>query len=852
MAETAVIDSRSTKKEPLTSVPHPAPPLTTGGPPWLGPKIVDVKPPTSSRNGRGRHPGDLLRVCCASVLIVVTSLVAATHHISRFEEDVFRLINRLPDVFRPALNLVMQGGALGAVPVVAALALALRRTRLARDMAIAGGAAWFAAKILKSLVGRQRPFYALEAVFRHTTDGGLGFPSGHAAVAAALATAAAPYLGRHLRRTAWVTALVVGIARMYLGAHLPLDVIGGWSLGWLLGSLAHLAFGAPNSGPASGKVTSAVESIVGPVRGMRPLTTDARGSVPYVGTTADGDVSAKVITTQNRDADALFKLARLVLFRHLEDEAPFNSPQQVAEHEAYVTLMAERAGIRVAHVRGSAKFAHSSVLVFDYIDGATGLDVLKGGTDVSAELTDAWQQIALLHETRIAHRDLRLANLIIDADGRVRIVDFGFAEETASERLMAIDVAEFLTATALQFGTDEAVNAAMAGIGPAALASALPFIQPLALSASTRARLRLDRGAIRKLRDGVSTSTGAQPAELEPLARIKPVTIIMVVAMGFGIHLLLPQVGELGATVRRVGDAQWPWLAGALAASALTYVFASIAVMGASPVRVPFGRTVVAESASSFANRFVPLGGTGVMVRYLQRHGLDRTSAVTTVATVELGGFTVHLPLLLLAGFATGTSGITAVHLPTGWQLLIIAVVVLAILGILLATRLRDKVRTIATSAVHQLGGVVRDRRRAAQLLLGSLGITSVYIVSLACALAAFSAHAPFERVAFVYLAGTAVAAAAPTPGGLGAVEAALVAGLTATGVATAPAIAGVLAYRLATVLAPDAARLAGVPRTPSKAGTMTRETQTTRPWDPATALAPASRCPNRCTTHAR
>jgi undecaprenyl-diphosphatase len=825
MTETKVIDSRSTPQEPMSSVLDPAPLVRTSGRHRLGRKIdlvspsdltiavtpgqtvgtrkVGKRPPQSSRIGRARHPGDLVRVCCASILIVVTSLVAATHRVSRFEEDVFRLINRLPDVFRPALNAVMQGGALGAVPVVAIIALAGRRTRLARDMAIAGGAAWVSAKLLKSLVGRQRPFVALEAVFRHTTDGGLGFPSGHAAVAAALATAAAPYLGRHLRRTVWITAVVVGIARIYLGAHLPLDVIGGWSLGWLFGSLGHLAFGAPNNGPSNGQVASAVESIVGPVDGIRRLLTDARGSVPYVGTTADGHVFAKVITTQHRDADALYKLARLVMFRHLEDEAPFNSPQQVAEHEAYVTLMAGRAGVRVAHVRGSARFAHSSVLVLDFIDRAGGLDTLNADTDVTAVLTDAWRQISLLHDAHIAHRDLRLANLIIDGDGLVRIVDFGFAEETASERRMAMDVAEFLTATALQFGTDEAISTAMEGVGPAALASALPFIQPLALSASTRARLRHDRSAIRKLRDDVATRTGAEQPELEPLERIKPITIIMVVALGFGIHLLLPRIGELGATIRELGAAQWPWLAGALAASAVTYAFAATAVMGASPIPVPFGRTTVAELASSFANRFVPLGGTGVMVRYLQRHGLDRTAAVTSVATVDLGGFTVHVPLLLLAGVATGTSGIKGVHLPTGWHVLIISVGVLAILGIVLTTRLRSRIRRIATNSVHQLGGVVRDPRRAAQLWLGSLGITSMYIVSLACALAAFSAHAPLERVAFVYLVGTAVSAAAPTPGGLGAVEAALVAGLTATGVAAAPAIAGVLTYRLATFWIP-------------------------------------------------
>lgn len=758
---------------------------------------------TSAPNVSSRHPGDLLRVCFACALIAVTATIAATHRISRFEEDLFRLVNRLPEFVRPLLNVVMQGGTLTAIPVVAVGALLFRKTHLSRDVVVAGVSAWVLAKVIKSIVGRPRPFAALDAVFRHTTDTGLGYPSGHSAVAAAIATAAAPYLYHHMRRTVWTTAFVIGIARVYTGAHLPLDVIGGWALGWCLGSLVHLAFGAPNGGPTAIQVRSAIESIVGPLVGLRPLVADSRASTPYVATTPHGQVFAKVVTTQNRDADALYKVTRLVLFRHLEDEAPFNSPQQVAEHEAYVTLMAERAGVRVAHFRGSARFEGSSVLVSDLIGDATGLDVLRDTTNVATMLIDAWQQIALLHQARIAHRDLRLANVIVGVDGLVRLIDLGFAEVTASNRRLAMDVAEFLTATALQFDIDVAVDAAVAGIGLDALASALPFIQPLALSASIRSKLRLDHHTLRRLRDAVVVRTGVEAPQLEPLARIKPITIVMVVALGFGIHLLLPRIGELDATIRSLRTAQWPWLAGALATSALTYSFAAIAVMGASPIPVPFGRTVVAESAASFANRFVPLGGIGIMVQYLQRHGLDRTSAATTIATVDLGGFTVHLPLLLLAGAATGTSGISGGHLPSGSHILIITLGILTVVGILLATPLQHRIRTITTSALHQLGGVVRDPRRVAELWFGSLGITSFYIASFACSLAAFSAHVPLEHIAFVYLAGTAVAVAAPTPGGLGAVEAALVVGLTATGVAAAPAIAGVLTYRLATFWLP-------------------------------------------------
>src|SRR5207237_6872123 len=82
-------------------------------------------------------------------------------------------------------------------------------------------------------------------------------------------------------------------------------------------------------------------------------------------------------------------------------------------------------------------------------------------------------------------------------------------------------------------------------------------------------------------------------------------------------------------------------------------------------------------------------------------------------------------------------------------------------------------------------------------------GVTLFNSLALAACLAAFGAHAGLAKVVVVYLGGSAVASVSPTPGALGALEAALVAGLAGVGVAAGPAVAGVLAFRLITFWLP-------------------------------------------------
>jgi undecaprenyl-diphosphatase len=173
-----------------------------------------------------RYPIDLVRAGLGLTVVGVGFLIAQRGRLPVLERDVFQLVNDLPPAIFAGVWAIMQLGNVVAVPLVAAVAAATRRFRLARDVLLSGVLAYFTADLVKSLVRRERPGgFAVDPFLPEGPIGGLGFISGHAAVAAALATAAVPYLNRRGRRVVWVLAWTVALARVYVGAHLPLDVV---------------------------------------------------------------------------------------------------------------------------------------------------------------------------------------------------------------------------------------------------------------------------------------------------------------------------------------------------------------------------------------------------------------------------------------------------------------------------------------------------------------------------------------------------------------------------------------------------------------------------------------------------
>jgi undecaprenyl-diphosphatase len=172
-------------------------------------------------------------------VLVLSGVIVDGNNVPGVEVEIFRIANGLPNALYWPAWVVMQLGNLLAVPAVAIIALGFRRYRLVIACAIVGLGKWYVSRLLKDVFVRERPASILsDVVLRDAPSAGQAFVSGHAVIAVGLAVIVTSYLGRRAQIMVWAAAAVVCIARVYVGAHLPLDVVGGAAAGWAIGTVA--------------------------------------------------------------------------------------------------------------------------------------------------------------------------------------------------------------------------------------------------------------------------------------------------------------------------------------------------------------------------------------------------------------------------------------------------------------------------------------------------------------------------------------------------------------------------------------------------------------------------------------
>ena len=766
---------------------------------------------------RYRHPGDVIRLIIAGLVLLVALAVTAFTHATYAGASAVAVTAVVPAMLAGrVLAGLVQVLFVGAAAAAVIITLRYRRYRLLGGLA---GGAVVAGAVLAGIVylaGGERPraLAAGAGSWSWLTGASLAGPA-LLAMAVGGTVAAAPWLSRPWRRTAWIMLWLAAVVRLVTGTASPVEVVLAFAAGVTVGAGALVLFGVPDRRIGPAEIAAALGSAGLPVARVEPAAVSAKGSRPFTAATVDGGaLFIKVLGADQRDADLLYRVYRFARLRGVGDTRPAASLIQAVEHQALAAVMAERAGVAVPATRQVVKTADgSALLVMDRVIGGS-LGQIPGPDISDTMLRELWQQVDRLHRARIAHRSLRAANIVVDRACRPWVVDFSFSELGATQRQIALDVAELLASLAAMIGADRAVAGAAAVIGRDGVASAVPLLQPLALSAGTRRAIAGHDGLLGQTRAAAAAASGGPDQELARLQRVRPRTLLAIAAAAGAFYYLLlkGQLAEVPSSWRAIQSADWAWVPLVIAMSAVTYLGGAVALLGAVPARIRFWPTVLAQGASSFINRVSPanVGGMALNVRFLQKSGVEPSAGVAAVGVNSLAGAVVHL-ILMVVFFTWAGKGLgKAFHLPSSSKLLLIVAIVAAIAGIVLATRpgRRFAVAKLIPglrSAAASLARVARAPGKMIMLFGGSALITLAYIGALAASVQAFGGGPGIVVIGAVYLGAAALAAAAPSPGGLGALEAALIAGLTGVGMPAGPAVSAVLLHRLATYWLPVA-----------------------------------------------
>ncbi|MFG2728607.1 lysylphosphatidylglycerol synthase domain-containing protein [Streptomyces canus] len=300
------------------------------------------------------------------------------------------------------------------------------------------------------------------------------------------------------------------------------------------------------------------------------------------------------------------------------------------------------------------------------------------------------------------------------------------------------------------------------------------------------------------------------PVEPARLERVKPRTLISFIAGAIGAYFLLTQLThiEFGPLV---ANAEWGWVAAAVLFSACSYFAAAMALLGFVPERVGFLRTVAAQVAGSFVKIVAPaaVGGVALNTRFLQRQGVRPGLAVASVGASQLFGLGCHILMLLSFGYLTGTEKTPSLS-PSRTViagLLTVAVLVLVVTSVpFLRKFVVTRVRSLFAGVVPRMLDVLQRPQKLITGIGGMLLLTACFVMCLDASIRAFGQEGTslsIASVAVVFLAGNALGSAAPTPGGVGAVEATLTVGLIAVGLPKEVAAPAVLLFRLLTLWLP-------------------------------------------------
>jgi uncharacterized membrane protein YbhN (UPF0104 family)/tRNA A-37 threonylcarbamoyl transferase component Bud32 len=765
------------------------------------PRLRGHAPQVLSEYEAGRRNRRAVDAVLLGVMALLSGVAATVAHSAQDEDEAVG--QALVTLFGWAASLCRAAVlcALGLSAVILLVIAVRRRWALLRDVALALVVLAGTGSVVGRIIGPD--WLAVD----NDLWSRWGFPEYRLAAAIAIVAVVGSELVKPVRNLLSWLVVAAGAGQLALGSALPSDVMGAVALGLGAGALVRLVFGSAAGVPPSAEVRESLREVGVELTDLRPLARQEIGSAAYAGHDRDRHpVRVRVLGRDAQDTQRFARRWRLLAYRDPRRSAPVGRLEQV-EHEAFATLMAAQAGVRVPEV----------VIATLGPDGDAGLVIRQVDVDPlelsSAEeirnetLVELWRQVANMHAAGISHGRLNASRVIIDDDGQPVITGFAAATLGAPQAALDIDAAELLVSSTVLVGPDRALSAAVKGAGVDTVEGSLPYLQRAALTPHTRDLARAQEVALEELRKSAALAAGTVPVEIVAMRRIRPRDLLLTAAVAFSAYLLIGQLADVG--FRTIADdlrhAQPAWLLAGLVVTTLGFIPEAIALRGTVATPLPLLPCVVFKSALKFVNLTVPgtAGTVAATVRFVQRMGGSATEAVTSGAVDDVAEKLVQLLLVaLMLPFVQDGLDNVDVHIGTPDGRLVAAIVAaIGVSGLViwLVPAVHKRVVPPLRDGLAELHIVLRDRRKRLELFGGNAVGELMFALSLGAVCHAYGVGLSIAELLVINVGASVLAGLIPVPGGVGAAEATLTAALVAFGVDESTAFAIAITQRLCT-----------------------------------------------------
>ncbi|HWG24734.1 lysylphosphatidylglycerol synthase transmembrane domain-containing protein [Actinospica sp.] len=774
----------------------------------LPPVTVD-EPPEPRRI---RRQPDLMRLLFESAMIVVVLLLGriGVQTTSGLESDIHNGVQLAPSFLLGGIT-VLTNITTAIIPVGLAVERLVRRDgKRVADAVIAAALAYGLTSLLNFWIESSfAPKWLLTELTRHVNSGTTSPLHIYISTLIAFLTVLGFNDRPTLRTFTWVSIGIYAVATLMSGDSALVGLIVTFLLGRLVAFGWRYACGVVNERPTGQMVVQMLSDV-----GFEPVACSWQGEHEdvrrYEVRCADGRTLDVTVLDRDRQAVGLiYRVYRRIRLRGPAQRRNLFSLRRTVDQEALISYALRDAGIRTPKLVAVRELnADAALLAYEGVHAVALADVPKEkfGDEMLARV---WQTVKDLGRSQIAHRRLALDSILVDEHGEIWLTELRNGEVAAADLQQLLDIAETMTALALKAGPERTVRIGAEVLGEERIGAALPMLQPVVLTRTTRSAVRKSKHLLQRLREQIlelrpHALTDAEPVKLE---RLSPKTLLTVAAACFAVYVLLFQLSTASKNGLNfdyvLHHTSLPWLIVAIAASALTYLSAAMVLTGFIPEKLPLVHNLLVQIAAGFVSLVAPaaVGGVALNTRYMQKRGIATGPAVSAVGASQAVAFVIHIALLaafsFIAGQNMGKSDSSTLVIAI---LLAIALLVMITMSVPpLRHFAKNRLAPFFADSLPRLLDVAQSPRKLSIALGGTISLS---LFNALCLWASIHTVAPNNKISYatttvVYLTAQTAGSFIPVPSGVGTVETAMAFTLKAFGVDYGTAVLAVLLFRL-------------------------------------------------------